>query len=92
MIDDPSKPLTLWIVNDRLQAYPKAVMRWRMNGRDNSQVVDIAADGVQKVVALGPATDVARGTTTLEVSIEDSEGNVLGRNRLERPDFIHWKQ
>ena len=91
-IDDPSQPLSLWVVNDRHLAYPKATLKWRLNGQDGSAAVDVPPDGVIKVRAIGTAEEIARGKTKLEVWLHDANGAELGRNTLEQADFIWWKQ
>jgi len=91
-IDDASRPMVLWVVNDRLQAFPQARLRWKQNGQERSQVVDVPADGVIKVVSIDAGTRIAAGEDKLEVWLEDARGTVLGRNTLEAADFLYWKQ
>jgi beta-mannosidase len=91
-IDHPGAPITLWVVNDRFEAFPKARLTWTIGGREQSQAVDVPADGVIKVVAIGNGTAIAAGTDKLVVRLEDSTGRTLGTNRLEAADFLLWKQ
>jgi beta-mannosidase len=91
-IDNPSAPITLWVVNDRFEAFPGARLKWTFGGREQSQTVDVPADGVIKVAAIGAGTAVAAGTDTLVVRLEDRAGRPLGANRLEAADFLFWKQ
>lgn len=94
-ISDPNHAITIWVVNDRLEAYRQARVKWRIGAAAapvETRTVDIPADGVIKVADLGLRPDIARGDNTLDVWIEDAAGKVLGRNTLEAADFIRWKQ
>ncbi len=91
-IDDPRAPLTLWVVNDRLEAFPGARLTWKIGGQEHEQTLDVPADGVVKASIVGVGTAIAAGTDTLEVWLEDGTGRPLGRNRLEAADFLYWKQ
>jgi beta-mannosidase len=91
-IDNPAAPVTLWVVNDRFEAFPGARLTWTIGGREQSQVLDVPADGVIKASVVGAGTAIAAGTDTLDVWIADKGGRELGRNRLEAADFLSWKQ
>jgi len=91
-IDDPGAPITLWVVNDRFEAFPGARLKWKIGGQEHSRTLDVPADGVVKASVVGVGTAIAAGTDTLEVWLEDGAGRVLGRNRLEAADFLSWKQ
>jgi hypothetical protein len=91
-IDDPGAPLTLWVVNDRFEAFPGARLTWKIGGQEHSQTLDVPADGVVKTSVVGVGTAIAAGADTLEVRLEDGAGRVLGRNHLEAADFLFWKQ
>ena len=91
-IDNPDAPVTLWIVNDRFDAFPGARLHWTIGGKTQTQTVNIPADGVIKAPVVGSGTAIAAGTDTLKVWIEDAGGRVLGRNHLEAADFLAWKQ
>src|SRR5687767_4889944 len=91
-IDNPAAPVTLWVVNDRFEAFPGARLTWKIGGREQSQVLDVPADGVVKASVVGVGTAIAAGTDTLDVWIADKGGRELGRNRLEAADFLSWKQ
>lgn len=91
-IDDPAAPITLWVVNDRPEAFPGARLAWTMAGREHALTVDVPADGVVKAIVLGPGTAIARGGDTLAVSIAARSGRVLGTNHLAAADYLYWKQ
>jgi len=91
-IDNPSAPIVLWVVNDRFDAFPGARLTWTIGKQQQSQTVDVPADGVIKVAAIGAGTAIAAGTDTLTVTLADSAGRPLGTNRLEAADFLLWKQ
>ncbi|MDO8680166.1 MAG: glycoside hydrolase family 2 TIM barrel-domain containing protein [Acidobacteriota bacterium] len=91
-IDNPGAPITLWVVNDRFEAFPRARLTWKIGGQEQSQVLDVPADGVVKVSVIGVGTAIAAGTDSLAVRLEDSAGRPLGKNRLEAADFLFWKQ
>jgi beta-mannosidase len=91
-IDNPAAPITLWVVNDRFEAFPGARLTWTIGKQEQSQIIDVPADGVIKVVAIGAGTAIAAGTDTLTVRLADSAGRPLGANRLEAADFLLWKQ
>jgi beta-mannosidase len=91
-IDNPQAPITLWVVNDRFEAYPGARLRWKIGGQERSQTLDVPADGVAKASVIGTGAAIAAGTDTLEVWLENAAGHVLGRNHLAAADFLFWKQ
>ena len=91
-IDDPAAAITLWVVNDRFEAFPGARLTWTIAGREQSLTVDVPADGVIKASAIGVGTAIAAGAETLDVRLEDGAGRVLGRNHLTAADFLYWKQ
>jgi beta-mannosidase len=91
-IDNPGAPVTLWVVNDRFDAFPGARLKWKIGGQEHSQTLDVPADGVVKASVIGAGTAIAAGTDTLEVSLENGAGRVLGQNHLEAADFLFWKQ
>lgn len=91
-IDNPGAPLTLWVVNDRFEAFPAARLTWTIGGREHAQTLDVPADGVIKAAVVGVGTAIAGGTDTLEVRLEDAAGRPLGRNHLVAADFLFWKQ
>ncbi len=92
-IDDREKPLAIHIVNDRLTAYPRAVLKWRIVAPDGSEGpitvrrLDIPADTAFKVFDLGPLLEVTRGTSRLDAWIEARDGGVLGKTSLTQDDF-----
>ncbi|HIC89750.1 MAG TPA: glycoside hydrolase family 2 [Anaerolineae bacterium] len=73
----------LWVINDTLQAYPGAILRWEIDGGDRSgeHTVDIEPDGVQEVVGLADLK-LLPGEYTLRVVLTDASGQVLGQNEL----------
>jgi beta-mannosidase len=91
-IDNPRAPITLWVVNDRFEAFPGARLRWKIGGQEHAQQLDVAADSVAKVSTIGVGTAIGSGADTLEVWLEDAAGRRLGKNRLEAADFLMWKQ
>jgi beta-mannosidase len=91
-IDNPEAPITLWVVNDRFDAFPGARLRWKMGGQEHSHALDVPADGVVRALVIGAGTAIAAGTDALEVWLESREGRVLGRNHLEKADFLLWTQ
>lgn len=91
-VDNPSAPITLWVVNDRFEAFPGARLTWTIGGREQSQTIDVPADGVIKVAAIGTGAAIAAGTDKLVVRLVDNKGRPLGANRLEAADFLLWKQ
>ena len=91
-IDNPGAPITLWVVNDRFDAFPGARLKWTIGGQEHSHTLDVPADGVIKASVIGAGTAIAAGTDTLEVWLEDAAGRALGKNHLEAADFLHWKQ
>ena len=91
-IDNPAAPITLWVVNDRFEAFPGARLTWTIGKQELSQTVDVPADGVIKVKSIGAGTAIAAGTDSLTVRLVDSAGRPLGANRLEAADFLLWKQ
>jgi beta-mannosidase len=91
-IDDPSRDIVLWVVNDRHQPFTGARLRWRLGGREDSATMNVPSDGSQRVRSIGSGRAIAAGTDVLEVWLEDEHGAVLGRNTLEAADFISWKQ
>jgi beta-mannosidase len=92
-IDDPEKPLTLWVVNDRHEAFKSARLQWKLGSSAvQSTTIDVPSDGVVRVVTIGSGRDIARGSSKLEVWLEDAAGQPLGRNTLESADFLYWKQ
>ena len=91
-IDNPGALITLWVVNDRFDAFPGARLTWTIGGQEHSQTLDVPADGVIKASVIGPGTAIAAGTDTLEVWLEDGAGRALGKNHLEAADFLLWKQ
>jgi beta-mannosidase len=91
-IDSPAAPITLWVVNDRLEAFPGARLTWTIGGREHSQTLDVPADGVVKASVIGTGTAIAAGTDTLHVRLESGAGRLLGKNHLVAADFLFWKQ
>jgi beta-mannosidase len=91
-VDNPAAPITLWVVNDRFEAFPGARLTWTMNRQEHSQTVDVPADGVIKVASIGSGSSIASGADTLTVKLTDRNGRPLGSNRLEAADFLLWKQ
>lgn len=91
-VDNPAAPITLWVVNDRFEAFPGARLTWTIGKHEQSQTVDVPADGVITVRAIGTGTAIAAGTDTLTVTLADRAGRPLGANRLEAADFLLWKQ
>ncbi|MBA3872340.1 MAG: hypothetical protein H0X30_24630, partial [Anaerolineae bacterium] len=97
------RPASLWIFNDTMQAYPKAVVRWTVrdaNGQillDDKQSFDVEANSVQKVCDTGwnvVPNDCAR----VELSLIDANGQVLSENAYKhpfqpspRPEGYPWK-
>ncbi len=84
------RPKALWIFNDTVQAYPKAVVRWTVkdaSGKlllDNQQTFDVAANAAQKVCAAEwelPAGDCAR----VELTLADADGQVISENAYAHP-------
>jgi hypothetical protein len=92
-IDDRAAPLSLHIVNDYLNAFPRAALKWRIvsldgkSGPVSARALDIPADTAFKVVDLGPHPEVTRGTSRLDAWIEDRDGKVLGKTSLTQEDF-----
>jgi beta-mannosidase len=91
-IDNPEAPITLWVVNDRFDAFPGARLHWKMGGQEHAHALDVPADGVVRALVIGAGTAIAAGTDALEVWLESSDGRVLGRNHLEKADFLLWTQ
>jgi beta-mannosidase len=91
-IDNPAAPISLWVVNDRFEAFPGARLSWTINGREHSQVLDVPADGVVKAVVLGPHPALAAEGGKLSVRLVDNAGRELGTNHLEAADFLRWQQ
>jgi len=91
-IDHPAAAITLWVVNDRFDAFPGARLTWKIGGREHSQTLDVPADGVVKASVIGAGTAIAAGTDTLDVWLESGAGRMLGRNHLGAADFLSWKQ
>jgi beta-mannosidase len=91
-IDNPAAPITLWVVNDRFEAFAGARLTWTIGKQAHSQTIDVPADGVIKVAAIGTGAAIAAGGDTLTVTLADSKGRPLGANRLEAADFLLWKQ
>jgi len=92
-IDDPGKPISLYVVNDFHREFQGAVLKWRISGPDGSgqvatRSVNIASDSAARIADLGPLPEVSSGSSTLEVWIEASDGSVLGRNSLSKADFV----
>jgi beta-mannosidase len=91
-VNNAAAPITLWVVNDRFEAFPGARLTWTIGGREQSQTVDVPADGVIKVIAIGNGVAIQAGAEKLEVRLVDSAGRPLGKNRLEAADFLLWNQ
>jgi beta-mannosidase len=91
-LDDPGRPLALWVVNDVRKPFPGARVQWTRGGASDGRVVDVPADGVVKVADLGPLPGVGAGSETLVVELRDAQGQLVGTNRLEASDFLPWKQ
>jgi beta-mannosidase len=78
---------SLWVVNDTLDAYPQAQLRWRIEGegeepaKEGVASVDIPSDGVRWAAAWRDL-DLASGTYRLRVELLDVQGRELGRNEL----------
>ncbi|HEY4003194.1 MAG TPA: glycoside hydrolase family 2 TIM barrel-domain containing protein [Candidatus Xenobia bacterium] len=81
-VDKPDDPVTLWVVNDRHQAYRGARLEW--NG--GSATVDVPDDGVVRVQSIGPWQGV------LHVRLVDRDGHPLGENSLSKEDFVTWQK
>jgi beta-mannosidase len=95
-VTDRNAPLSLTIVNDEWQAFPRARARWQTSGGENKPIsgektVDIPADGVIDVAQLGALPQVTNGSATHRFWIEDSNGRTLAENTLSAQDFINWK-
>jgi beta-mannosidase len=94
-IDDPDKPIALYVVNDVLQEFPGAQAKWRVVGGENSaaesRAVTLNADSVTKITELGAMPGVTRGGGRLEFWVEDRDGKVLGRSSLSANDFVAKK-
>jgi beta-mannosidase len=87
-------PVALWVVNDHLQAFEKAHVKWKVTdprgGKPEvrSRVVDIPADAVIKVTDLGALPRIGAGAARLDVWIEDEHGGFLARSSLTGDDFV----
>jgi beta-mannosidase len=92
-IDNPEAPLAVHVVNDRPEAFPGAVVRWRVVPRfgrkppDQSRTIHVPADGVVRALELGSMPEIARGESVLEVWLEDRRGRLLGHSKLSEQDF-----
>ncbi|GAC1410644.1 MAG: glycoside hydrolase family 2 TIM barrel-domain containing protein [Gemmatimonadaceae bacterium] len=92
-IDNRDKPLALHIVNDLHSAFPAAALKWRIvaldgkPGSTSARTLDIPADTAVKILDLGAHPEVTRGTSRLDVWIEDRDGKVLGKSSLTQEDF-----
>ncbi len=79
--------IALWVVNDTLDEYPGAQLRWRIETGSGEDVtsraysVDILPDGVQRVV-VPRNLDLAPGDYNVYVELWDAEGGELGRNEF----------
>ncbi|MCK4299284.1 MAG: beta-galactosidase, partial [Planctomycetes bacterium] len=77
----------LWVVNDTLDEYPEAQLRWCIEEdggepvRDGVASVNIPSDGVRWAAALGDL-DLAPGAYHLRVELLDAQGRELGRNEF----------
>jgi beta-mannosidase len=90
---NPSAPLSIYVVNDRLTPLPGARVSWWVtgfgrNGPAGEQAVDVPADGVAKVVDLGAIPALADAGAHLEVRITSAAGEPLAEARLGAEDFI----
>ncbi len=90
---DPSKPMAIHVVNDRLQPLLHARVSWRatVSGRPDveaSREIDLPADAVVRVADLPAAATLLAGGGRLEVRIASASGEVLGRSELGPEDFL----
>mgnify|MGYP001081935915 CR=1 FL=1 len=75
----------LWVVNDTLDEYPEAQLRWRIEGEGGELVgddvvsVNVPSDDVRWAAALRNL-DLAPSTYNLHVELLDAQGRELGRN------------
>ena len=80
--------ISLWVVNDTLNAYPDALLRWRIgDGEDQVVMSDVVrasvrADESRSVNSLRPS-HLTQGSYRLSVELSDAEGQLLGQNSFE---------
>ncbi len=78
---------TLWVVNDTLDEYPRAQLRWRIEDesgapvRDGVAVVNVPPDGVRWAAVLRDL-DLGPAVYSLHVELFDAQGGELGRNQF----------
>ena len=90
---NPARPLSLFVVNDRAAPIAGARVRWRVVGAGVStagseRMLEVPADGVVKVADLGPLPAVARGKQRLEAHLIDASGAELAQTTLGADDFL----
>jgi beta-mannosidase len=79
--------VTLWVVNDTLDAHPQAQLRWCIEGQDGrllmerAIVVSVPSDGVRWAAAVRNL-DLPPGAYRMRVELLDAQGRELGRNML----------
>ncbi|VWC47468.1 beta-galactosidase [Burkholderia lata] len=78
---------TLWAINDTWTAYPRAILEWKAvtGGKavaTGRTAIDMAADSGRPVTPVRVPQLVA-GTYTLEASLVDATGHVLGTNQFD---------
>lgn len=87
---DGRQPGALWVLNDTPRAYPGARLAWRVydgDGRvllEESQQVDVGANGAQRVAACEWALSPAR-CARVELALYDADGEVVSENLYHHP-------
>jgi len=77
----------LWVVNDTLNEYPKAQLRWRIEedggalAKDGVASVNVPSDGVRWAIGVD-GRDLAPGAYHMHVELYDAQGRKLGQNKL----------
>jgi beta-mannosidase len=80
--------ISLWVVNDTLNAYPDALLRWRISDGGGQVVMSdvvrasVRADESRSVTSLRPS-HLTQGTYRLSVELSDAQGQLLGYNSFE---------
>ncbi|HEY2515181.1 MAG TPA: glycoside hydrolase family 2 TIM barrel-domain containing protein [Polyangiaceae bacterium] len=91
--DDPTKPITLYVVNDFTNAFPGAKAKWTLKRSDGTEkkgerALDIAADSVARVAELGSMPELSDARARLDVTVVNGKGETLGHASLQQDDFL----
>jgi beta-mannosidase len=91
--DDRRKPITLYAVNDFTTPFAGAKVTWKISepGKADSvgsRTVDIPADDVIKVAALGSVAALSNLQGKIDVTIASASGDALARSTLGHDDFL----